>query len=82
MTAPVETKVKAATGAALAIGVVIAFLNWTEANSQLLGALPSWLQAALAMAVPPLLTFLSGWQAAHTPRPDTGLLLPGDDPKS
>lgn len=82
MAAPVETKVKAATGAALAVGVVVAFLNWTEANSQLLGSLPSWLQAAVTMVVPPLLTFLSGWQAAHTPRPDMGLLLPGDDPES
>lgn len=80
--APVETKVKAATVAAFGVGVAIALLNWTEANSQLLGSLPSWLQAVVTMAVPPLLTFLSAWQAQHTSRPDMGLLTPVDDQKS
>lgn len=75
MSNPVETKVKAATGAALGIGIVVAFLNWAEGNSQLMGFLPPWLQAFLSVAVPPLVTFYSGWQAAHTPRPDTGDVL-------
>lgn len=74
----VELKVKAATGAAVLVGAAIAFLNWSVGDSQLLGSLPSWLQALATVAVPPLVTFLSGWQAAHTPRPDTGVLTPED----
>lgn len=73
--APVETKVKAATGAALMAGVAIALLNWAVGDSQLMGSLPSWVQAAAAVVVPPLVTFLSGWKADHSPRPDTGNVL-------
>lgn len=73
---PVETKVKASTGAALLAGLGIALLNWTIGDSQLLGSLPSWLQALAVLVGPPILTFLSGWQAEHTPRPDTGVLTP------
>lgn len=80
--APIESKVKAATIAAFAVGVLVSALNEAQANSQLLGTLPSWLQAVALVAVPPLVTFLSGWQARHTPRPDTGYLVPEDDAKS
>jgi hypothetical protein len=76
--APVETKVKAATGAALIAGVVVALLNWAVGDSQLMGTLPAWAQAAAATLGPPLITFLSGWQAQHTPRPDMGVLTPED----
>ena len=69
MAAPVETKVQAATVAAVVVGVVVAVLNATAANSELLGNLPPWLQAAVTIVVPPLVTFLSGWQARHTARP-------------
>lgn len=75
MAAPVETKVKAATGAAFFVGVALAFLNWSVGDSQLLGALPSWAQMLVTTFGPPLATFLSGWQASHTPRPDLGDVL-------
>lgn len=77
--APVETKVKAATGGAFTVGLVIAFLNYAVGDSQLLGALPAWGQTLAILVVPPLVTFYSGWQARHTPRPDTGYLAPADD---
>lgn len=67
---PIEKKVQAATYAALAVGGVVAVLNWAAADSELLGGLPAWLQAVVSVAVPPLVTFLSGWQAKHTPRPN------------
>lgn len=70
--APVETKVKASTGAAVLVGLVVALLNWGVGDSQLMGSLPSWAQALAALLAPPLVTFFSGWQASHTPRPDTG----------
>jgi hypothetical protein len=76
--AAVETKVKAATSAAAAVGVAIALLNGTVGNSQLLGMLPAWAQVVVVVVVPPVVTFLSGWQARHTPRSDTGVLTPED----
>lgn len=66
--APVEAKVTAATIAAVAVGVVITVLNAAVADDQLLGALPPWLQGILTVVVPPLVTFLAGWKARHTPR--------------
>ena len=73
--APVETKVKAATSAALLVGLAIALLNWAVGNSQLLGTLPPWIQALVSLVVPPIVTFLSGWQASHSPRLDNGDVL-------
>ncbi|GHH72294.1 hypothetical protein GCM10018793_09060 [Streptomyces sulfonofaciens] len=68
MAAPVERKVTAATAASSAVGVVIAVLNAGVADAHLLGSLPEWLQSVILAAAPPVLTFLSGWQAKHTPR--------------
>lgn len=76
--APVETKVKAATGAAFLVGFAIAFLNWAVGDSQLMGSLPPWAQVLTTTVVPPVVTFLSGWKAQHTPRPDVGYLTPED----
>jgi hypothetical protein len=76
--APVESKVKAATSAAFLVGFAIALLNWAVGDTQLMGAMPAWAQTLIALVVPPLVTFLSGWQAQHTPRPGTGVLTPED----
>jgi hypothetical protein len=73
--APIETKVKAATSAAFLVGLVIALLNWGVGDSSLMGSLPAWAQTLITLVVPPVVTFLSGWQAQHTPRPDTGDVL-------
>jgi hypothetical protein len=75
---PIEAKVKAATLAAFVVGLVVSTLNQTQADSQLLGSLPAWLQFVLTVAVPPVVTFLSGWKARHTPKTDPGLLPPRD----
>lgn len=77
--APVETKVKAATGAAFLIGIAVAFLNWAVGDSTLMGSLPAWGQALAALVIPPVVTFLTSWQAAHTPRPDLGDVLAPED---
>lgn len=74
--APVETKVKAATSAAFVVGLVVALLNWAVGDSSLMGSVPAWAQTLITLVVPPLVTFLSGWQAQHTPRPNTGDVLP------
>lgn len=66
--APVEAKVKAATSATFLVSLVIAVLNTVVADDSLLGPLPSWLQPIVIALVPAAITFLSGWNARHTPR--------------
>lgn len=66
----IETKVKASTLATFGVSVLIAVLNVTAGSSDLLGSLPSWLQTIALVAIPSAVTFLSGWKAKHTPRPD------------
>lgn len=73
--APVEAKVVASTAAAFVVGALAAFLNYEVGDSQLMGSLPAWGQLAVTTVVPPVATFLSGWSAKHTPRPDTGAVL-------
>ena len=66
--APVEAKVKAATSATFVVSLVIAVLNGVVADDSLLQPLPDWLQPIVIALVPAAVTFLSGWQASHTPR--------------
>jgi len=66
--APVEAKVKAATSATFVVSLVIAVLNGVVADDSLLKPLPAWLQPIVIALVPAAITFLSGWQASHTPR--------------
>jgi hypothetical protein len=68
MAAPIETKVKAATSATFVVSLLIAVLNGVVADDSLLKPLPAWLQPVIIAVVPTLVTFLSGWNAAHTPR--------------
>lgn len=68
MGAPIEAKVTAATAASFAVGVVVAVLNAIVADASLLGPLPPWAQSVVLGVAPAMLTFLSGWQAEHTPR--------------
>lgn len=68
--APVEAKVRAATSATFLVSLLIAVLNAIAADDSLLGPLPAWLQAIVIAVVPTAVTFLSGWQAKHTPRAD------------
>lgn len=66
--APVEAKVKAATSATFVVSLVIAVLNGVAGDDSLLKPLPAWLQPIVIAVVPAAITFLSGWQASHTPR--------------
>lgn len=67
---PIEKKVSWATAGSFAVSLVIAILNGTAGNNQLLGSLPGWAQSFLIVVGPSLATFLSGYFAKHTPRPD------------
>lgn len=66
--APIEAKVKSATSATFVVSLVLAVLNGVVADDSLLQPLPAWLQAIVIPVVPAAITFLSGWQAKHTPR--------------
>jgi hypothetical protein len=66
--APVETKVRAATVVATVVGLVVTVLNAVGTNSALLGSTPAWLQSIVTLLAPPLAVFLAGWAAPHTPR--------------
>ena len=70
--APVEVKVKAATSATFVVALVIAVLNAVVADDSLLQPLPVWLQPIVIALVPTAVTFLSGWQASHSPRDPSG----------
>jgi hypothetical protein len=84
MAAPIETKVKASTAVATAVGVLITVLNTAVGNSQLMGSLPAWLQSLLTLFGPPLVVFLGGFYAPHTPRvtaaPEPPTAGPGVNP--
>ncbi len=71
MAEPVEAKVKAATTATFLVSLLLAVLNTAVADDSLLKPLPWWLQAIVLALAPTAITFLSGWQAQHTPR-ETG----------
>ncbi|NUQ99542.1 MAG: holin [Streptomyces sp.] len=66
--APVEAKVKSATAATFVVSLVIAVLNGVVADDSLMQPLPGWLQPIIIAMAPPLVTFLSGWSAQHSPR--------------
>ncbi|WKX70019.1 holin [Streptomyces sp. XD-27] len=65
----VERKVTWATLGGLAAGAAVTLLNATVGDAELMGSLPSALQYAITLVAPPLITFLSGYAAPHTPRP-------------
>lgn len=68
VTPGVEAKVILSTVGSLAASVVVAILNAVLADSTLLGGVsPEW-QALIIAAIPPVIVFLSGYAAAHTPR--------------
>jgi hypothetical protein len=65
----IEAKVQASAWAAALVGLLVAVLNQVAGNNELLGGLPPLAQTVIAVGVPPLVVFLSGWAAKHTPRP-------------
>jgi hypothetical protein len=72
----IEAKVAAATATTAAAGITVAVLNDVEADHALLGGTPAWLQALLLVTIPPMATFISGYQTRHTPRPGDTTAVP------
>lgn len=72
----IETKVKASTAGTFLVSAAIAVLNQTAGDDSLMGSLPAWAQTLVLLVVPPAVTFLSGWQARHTPRTDVPAVSP------
>lgn len=71
-TAPVETKVKAASvGSYLGGLALMAILNGVS-DANLIAGFPDWLEAFIAPMVPTALAFVAGYVARHTPRRDLG----------
>lgn len=70
LTGPVETKVQTTSVMALAGSVGAAVLNAVAAHSELLGTLPALAQFVIIAAIPPAVTFLTGYASPATPRPD------------
>jgi hypothetical protein len=66
----IEAKVIASTISSFVIGAAIAWLNAAEQDPHLLGNVPVWAQTLLIAVIPAVVTFLAGYQAAHSPRPD------------
>lgn len=74
---PIEKKVSWATAGTILSTIVVAVLNGTVGNEQLLGSLPGWTQSFLIVVGPSLVTFVSGYMSPHTPRPEvTGTVGP------
>lgn len=67
-----ELKVKTMTSATLGMGVVLAILNDTQTNNDLLWG-PPIAQGLEAALVPTLINYVTGWITKHTPRPDLGV---------
>jgi hypothetical protein len=69
MAAPVEKKVTAATaGTYLGSTALLAALEATRDNAELVGWMPSGLTPFVLALVPAAITFVSGWAAKHSPR--------------
>lgn len=68
---PIEKKVTwSAAGAYLAGLVGLAVLQLVGADPTLISGMPDWLEAIILPMVPAAISFLTGYNAKHTPRPD------------
>lgn len=68
---PVERKVTVATaGSYLGLVAVLAVLQTINADLDLIAILPDWLESLTIPLLPGLITWVSGYKAKHTARPD------------
>ena len=65
-----ELKVLAMTGVVAVASAAGAVLNSVQADSSLLGGMPTWLQSLLIVVAPTGGAYLVGWSTKHTPRND------------
>lgn len=71
---PVERKVTAATaGSYLGLLAVLTILQTVNSNLDLLSFLPDAIETLAIPLLPGLITYVSGFKAKHTPRPDLPL---------
>ncbi|MEU1883446.1 hypothetical protein ABZ470_39585 [Streptosporangium sp. NPDC020072] len=71
---PVERKVSAATaGSYLGLLAFLTVLQAINADLDLISFLPDWLETLAVPLLPGLITYVSGYQARHTARPDLPL---------
>lgn len=69
----IEAKVKAATVAVYLLCTGgLAIVNAVQGDTSLLGFLPVWAEPFVVGILPALASFIAGYQAKHTPRPDLG----------
>lgn len=74
---PVEKKVTASTVAAYLVSVaLLTVLGTVQDNPLLVSGLPDLLEAILLSAIPALVTFVAGFAAKHTDRPDLAPVPP------
>lgn len=67
---PIVAKVKASTAGATAVaGLTLTILSAVQGD-QLIAGWPDWVPVALGMCIAALTTFLAGYNAPHTARPD------------
>ncbi|MEU7855277.1 hypothetical protein [Nonomuraea sp. NPDC049141] len=68
---PVERKVTAATaGSYLGLLATLTVLQTVNADLDLISFLPDWLESLAIPLLPGLITYVSGYKAKHTARPD------------
>lgn len=68
---PVEKKVTWSAVLAYLGGLaVMAVLNAVATDDGLISALPAWAESLVVPIVPAVISFVGGWFAKHTPRPD------------
>ncbi len=71
---PIERKVTAATaGSYLGLVAVLTVLQTVGADLDLIAFLPDWLESLAVPLLPGLITYVSGYKAKHTARPDLPL---------
>lgn len=66
---PIETKVKAATFATLAGTTIVLAILSAISDQNLVASLPDWLVAPAGALLSAAITLVSGYRAAHSPRP-------------
>lgn len=69
---PVEKKVTVATVASYVGGVALMGVLNAIGDANLIAGLPDVIEAFIAPMLPTAITFVGGWAATHTPRPDLG----------
>jgi hypothetical protein len=73
-----EKKVKSAAVASFAVSILLAIINATVGNSEVLGHWPAWIQFIVVTAGPPVAAFLAGYLTRH-PLPGASLTFDEKD---